>query len=114
MTAPLLMNAHAPWPMQTSLGRQPQLGVPAQAAGTSAQNGSGGSQGGGMQPGRPFDVQRVVSCQAGGQTPASLDGVQTATPPPQLGWTQTCPLAQVVLPHAIPPWPPAPVPADPP
>jgi hypothetical protein len=35
----------APFTVQMSLGRQPQVGVPAQAAGTSAQKGAGGSQG---------------------------------------------------------------------
>jgi len=44
-------DPHEPPPLQTSAGRQSQLGLPPQDAGTSAQNGAGGEQGGGAQPG---------------------------------------------------------------
>jgi hypothetical protein len=52
MTFPPVKTApHCPPPSQILLGRQVQVGVPPQAAGTSAQNGAAGVHGGGSQPG---------------------------------------------------------------
>jgi hypothetical protein len=70
---------------QTFAGRQPQVGVPPHAAGRSTHFGAGGVQGGGTQPAPPAMGQRFVIVHPVGQSPASPSGVQTATPPPQLG-----------------------------
>jgi hypothetical protein len=95
------------------VGRQLQVGVPEHAAGRSAQKGDGGVHGGGMHPGPTPVAQFAVYVQPDGHCPPSGSFSQTATPPPQLGRTQICPMEHgSVLPQAVP-WPPAPPVAPP-
>jgi len=95
-------------------GRQPHVGVPPHADGMSTQDGVGGLQGGGAQPGpAPAGaLHRSVLIQLSGHCPPSPSGMHTATPPPHDGWAQTWLAPHRTLPHAAPP--PAPVaPPDP-
>jgi hypothetical protein len=71
---------------------QTQPGVPEHAAGKSAQNWGGGVQGGGMHPGPTPVAQFPVYVHPDGHCPPSGSFSQTATPPPQPGWTQICPV----------------------
>lgn len=118
MTSVLLIDWQLPVPpfsWQRLMGMQKQLGVPEQAAGKSAQYRGGGVQGGGMHPGPTPVAQFPVYVHPDGHWPPSGSFSQTATPPPQLGRTQICPVEHgPALPQGMP-WPPAPpVPACPP
>ncbi|MES1206329.1 MAG: hypothetical protein ABUS79_10370 [Pseudomonadota bacterium] len=107
-----------PFCPQTFDGRHVQLGVPPHDAGSGAQKGAGGVHGPGVQPIRLGGPKHKDSVHPDGHWPPSGSGSQTATPPPQPGWTQTSLLAQLCVPQgaAPPPLPPAlapPVPGAP-
>lgn len=107
-----------PLPRQIVGGRQRQVGIPAQAAGTAAQNGGGGVHGGGTHPGPAAGEHLSRKVHPGGHAPRLARGTQTGRPPPQPGLTRTSEalqeMAARLLPSPVPAAPPVPEPSRPP
>jgi hypothetical protein len=86
-----------------ALGKQEHFGTPLHEGGIAMQNGGGGTQGLGWQPGPETPAQDGTSVVPAGHAPPSGRAVHAGKLPPQHGSTHTMPAPQVCVPHAVGP-----------